>query len=78
MAVYRLGDERGLRYSDALALIANDPDILEHSRRKTIAAEVTAIGGGILDGLGDTLKLDAADGLEGAARRDRLPERGGA
>ena len=56
MAVYRLDDGRALRYSDTLALIANDPDILDHSRRKAIASEVTAIGE-LLDGLADTARV---------------------
>jgi len=73
MAVYRLADERGERYQETLALIADNPEILEHARRKTIAAEVEAVEE-ILDGLRDALELDAAEGLEALLDAIAFPE----
>jgi DNA helicase II / ATP-dependent DNA helicase PcrA len=43
MAVYRLADEHGERYRVALERIADDPDVLDHSRRRTIGQEVQSL-----------------------------------
>jgi DNA helicase-2/ATP-dependent DNA helicase PcrA len=72
MAVYRLADEHGERYQKTLALIADDPNILVHPRRSTIASEVEAIEEA-LDGLGDALELGAAEGLEALLDASAFP-----
>jgi DNA helicase-2/ATP-dependent DNA helicase PcrA len=65
MAVYRLSDERGMRYDRVLQAIAEAPEILDHSGRRRVADDVRRISG-ILDELGDVLDEPANDALESA------------
>jgi DNA helicase II / ATP-dependent DNA helicase PcrA len=62
MAVYALADERGLRYGDALSLVADEPGTLTHPRRNRIAEEVKAIEDA-LDELHEAFEQPPADGL---------------
>ena len=62
MALYRLADERGRRYHETLQDVANEPGLLEHRSRESVAADVRAIIE-LLDGLANVLDEPAEDGL---------------
>jgi DNA helicase II / ATP-dependent DNA helicase PcrA len=63
MAIYRLADERGERYHKSLQVIADDPNMLDHPRRRRIADEVGTIEA-MLDALADALESTPEEGLE--------------
>jgi len=63
LAIYRLADERGVHYGEALQVVSDDPDQLDHPRRSRISDEVKAIDA-LFDGLDGALELEPAEGLE--------------
>ena len=62
IAVYRLADARRQRYYSVLREVSQDPDILDHSRRRAVAEDVQRIEDS-LDDLGDAFSAPADQGL---------------
>jgi len=73
MAVYKLAVGRGERFHETLQVIADDPDVLEHSRRRRIAEEVAAINA-LLDDADDLMDTESDPGLEVALDSAGIPD----
>jgi DNA helicase-2/ATP-dependent DNA helicase PcrA len=63
MRVYDLADERGERYVETLAAIANDPPLLASPVRNRVSTEVREIGD-LIDSLNGVLDEPATEGLD--------------
>jgi DNA helicase II / ATP-dependent DNA helicase PcrA len=72
MAVYRLADEIGERFYQALKQVGEDAEVLEHARRRNVSEDVQAIQH-MLDGLEHALDAPASEGLVAVLDAVQLP-----